>query len=156
MSHPKKGLNIEKEPQLTSVQVLVDGPATDAKNVVPRHSAALSDVSLLPIVIKKLPRAAGNGPVKAAWEKAKVEETWANSAWAKNRERSVKRRQLTDFERFKVMRLRKQVSRVHASAGRSINTKTARAMSERSEQGLTEHAGTLRGPQDHGGGSRKR
>ncbi|KAJ9623130.1 hypothetical protein H2203_006066 [Taxawa tesnikishii (nom. ined.)] len=57
---------------------------------------------------RKLPRAAGNGPVKAAWEKAKVEETWANSAWAKNRERSVKRRQLTDFERFKVMRLRKQ------------------------------------------------
>ena len=89
---------------------MVDGPASKPESVVPRHSASLSHVSLTPIVIAKLPRAAGNGAIKAAWEKAGIEQTWNNSAWAKNRERSVKRRQLTDFERFKVMRLRKQVS----------------------------------------------
>lgn len=59
----------------------------------------------------KIPRSAGTGAVKAAWEKAGVESTWDNSTWAKSRAASDKRRQLTDFERFKVMRLRKQVSR---------------------------------------------
>jgi len=91
-------------------QVLVDGPSSKAESVVPRHAAALADLSLTPVILSKLPRAIGHGPLKAAWEKAGVEEVWDNSAWAKSRAQSAKRRQLTDFERFKVMRLRKQVS----------------------------------------------
>ncbi|PSK34315.1 60S ribosomal protein L14-B [Elsinoe australis] len=89
-------------------RVLVDGPAKDAKAVVPRHAISLSDLSLTPIVIAKLPRAAGHAALKAAWEKANVDDSWNNSTWAKNRASALKRRQLTDFERFKVMRLRKQ------------------------------------------------
>lgn len=92
-----------------NTQVLVEGPSSDAKVAVPRHSASLSDLSLTPIVIDKLPRAAGHAALKGLWEKYGVDSKWSNSAWAKNRERSVKRKQLTDFERFKVMRLRKQV-----------------------------------------------
>ena len=65
--------------------VLVEGASEDKDKAVPRHSTRLSDVQLTPIVIAKLPRAIRPGPLKA------------------------KRRQLTDFERFKVMRLRKQV-----------------------------------------------
>lgn len=76
---------------------------------MPRHAAALAHVTLTPIVIPKLPRGARTGVVKAAWEKNEVESKWEGSAWAKGRDRSAKRRQLTDFERFKVMRLRKQV-----------------------------------------------
>jgi len=91
------------------LQVLVDGPASKPEAVVPRHSVSLAYVSLTPVIVEKLPRGAGNGAVRAAWEKTGVEKIWDNSAWAKNRERSVKRKQLTDFERFKVMRLRKQV-----------------------------------------------
>jgi len=89
-------------------RVLVEGPSSKAEGAVPRHSVSLAYVSLTPVVIEKLPRAAGHAALKAAWEKSGVEQTWDNSAWAKNRERSVKRKQLTDFERFKVMRLRKQ------------------------------------------------
>lgn len=37
---------------------------------------------------------------------------WEGSAWAKRRERREKRRALTDFERFKVLRLRKQVGKL--------------------------------------------
>lgn len=95
--------------ELTVGQVLVDGPASSADRVVARHAAPLSHVSLTPIIIPKLPRAAGNGAVKAAWEKTDVDSKWNNSTWAKNRESRARRRQLTDFERFKVMRLRKQV-----------------------------------------------
>ena len=60
-------------------------------------------------MIDKLPRAAGRGPVARAWEKAEVEKKWEESTWAKRREQREKRRGLTDFERFKVLRLRKQV-----------------------------------------------
>ncbi|KAF1997675.1 hypothetical protein P154DRAFT_440526 [Amniculicola lignicola CBS 123094] len=103
-------------------RVLVDGPSKDA--FVPRHSSPLAILSLTPIVIPKLPRAAGNGAVKSLWEEANVEETFNGSSWAKSRAQISKRRQLTDFERFKVMKLRKQaryevqktLSKVRASA----------------------------------------
>ncbi|KAH0538205.1 hypothetical protein FGG08_005174 [Glutinoglossum americanum] len=89
-------------------RVLVDGPSVDEKAVVPRHATPLSHIVLTPIVIPKLPRAARNGVVKSAWEKAEVEKKWAQSAWAKKRDQRERRRALTDFDRFKVMKLRKQ------------------------------------------------
>ncbi len=66
-------------------------------------------MSLTGIVIPKLPRGAGTGALKKQWEEHKVLEKWNDSNFAKSRERSIRRRQLSDFERFKVMRLRKQV-----------------------------------------------
>lgn len=44
-----------------------------------------------------------------AWEKDEVQKKWDESTWAKRREQREKRKALTDFERFKVLRLRKQV-----------------------------------------------
>lgn len=81
---------------------------------MPRHAVSLANVILTPIVISKLPRAAGAGALKKAWEKEEVEKKWSESAWAKKREQREKRRELSDFERFKAMRLRKQVSYVAA------------------------------------------
>ena len=78
--------------------------------MVPRQPIALDNVFLTPFVIPKLPRAAGTGPVKRLWEKHEIDQKWAESSWAKKRERQERRRNLTDFERFKVMRLKKQVS----------------------------------------------
>jgi large subunit ribosomal protein L14e len=89
-------------------RVLVDGPHSSKDQVVPRHSAPLSHLSLTPIVIAKLPRATGNGTVRKLWEQEKVEERFLNSNWSKARALTQKRRQLNDFERFKVMKLRKQ------------------------------------------------
>lgn len=91
------------------LQVLVDGPSTKEKAGVPRHSSSLANLIVTPIVIAKLPRAAGRAPVAKAWKEQKVDEKWDESAWAKRRDRREKRRALTDFERFKVLRLRKQV-----------------------------------------------
>ena len=65
---------------------------------------------ITPIVIPNLPRAAGRGPVAKAWEKEEVDSKWDQSAWAKRRDQRQKRRGLSDFERFKVMKLKKQVS----------------------------------------------
>ncbi|EAS27546.3 60S ribosomal protein L14 [Coccidioides immitis RS] len=89
-------------------RVLVDGPSGKENNVVPRHAIALAHVSLTPFTIPKLPRAAGTGPIKKLWEKAEIDAKWAQSNYAKKREQQERRRNLTDFERFKVMRLKKQ------------------------------------------------
>lgn len=91
-------------------QVLVDGPSTKENASVPRHAISLANLIITPITIPKLPRAAGRGAVAKAWEKAAVEDKWAESAWAKRRAQREKRRALSDFDRFKVLRLRKQVS----------------------------------------------
>lgn len=93
---------------LIGLQALIDGPATDSKIAVPRQSIALSHLILTPLVLEKLPRAARTGVVKAQWEKAGIEAKWQESAWAKKRSQKERRKALTDFERFKVMRLRKQ------------------------------------------------
>lgn len=62
-----------------------------------------------PLVIEKLPRGARTGAVRSAWEKAEIDSKWAESSWAKSAARSTKRRALTDFDRFKLMRLKKRV-----------------------------------------------
>ncbi|OJD17254.1 hypothetical protein AJ78_02636 [Emergomyces pasteurianus Ep9510] len=99
-------------------RALVDGPAGQENKVVPRHALNLSTVTLTPFTIPKLPRAAGTGPVKKLWEKEEIDSKWANSSFAKKKEQADRRRNLTDFERFKVMRLKKQaryeVQKAHA------------------------------------------
>ncbi|KAK5175254.1 uncharacterized protein LTR77_000391 [Saxophila tyrrhenica] len=89
-------------------RVLIDNPTDDASQAVPRHAAALSYMSLTGIVIPKLPRAAGTSVLKKLWEEHKVLDKWQASNFQKSRERSIRRKQLSDFERFKVMKLRKQ------------------------------------------------
>ncbi|KAF2851026.1 hypothetical protein T440DRAFT_489452 [Plenodomus tracheiphilus IPT5] len=87
-------------------RVLIDGPYEKAP--VPRQEIALAKLSLTPIVIPKLPRASGVGHVAKKWEEHKVQQKFDDSAWAKKRAALTKRRALNDFERFKVMKLRKQ------------------------------------------------
>ncbi len=46
--------------------------------------------------------------MKKLWEKHEIDAKWAESSWAKKREQQDRRKNLSDFERFKVMRLKKQ------------------------------------------------
>ncbi|MCJ1326539.1 hypothetical protein MMC10_003204 [Thelotrema lepadinum] len=87
-------------------RALVDGPSE--QNSVPRHSAPLSHLSLTGIVLEKLPRAIGHGALSKRWEKDEVDSKWKDGVWSKRNAQREKRKNLTDFERFKVMRLRKQ------------------------------------------------
>lgn len=82
-------------------KVLIDGPS------VPRQAASLAHLVLTPLVLEKLPRGSRTGVVKKAWEKAGIDAKWQESSWAKKRAQGERRRALTDFERFKVLRLRK-------------------------------------------------
>ncbi|KAI5298562.1 protein phosphatase 2A regulatory subunit cdc55, partial [Ascosphaera pollenicola] len=98
--------------------VLVDGPSSQEGKVVPRHVTALAHVTLTPFTIPRLPLAAGTGPVRKLWAKNEIDAKWAESSYSKKKDASEKRRNLTDFERFKVMRLKKQarfeVAKAHA------------------------------------------
>lgn len=60
------------------------------------------------MVIKDLPRGARTGAVKKFWEKAEIDAKWKESNWAKRKLQQERRKALTDFDRFKVMRLKKQ------------------------------------------------
>ncbi|KAF3941635.1 hypothetical protein ABW19_dt0200158 [Dactylella cylindrospora] len=83
-------------------RILVDSPHIE------RQEISLSHVSLTPQVITKLPRAARSGTVKKYWTEAGVDDKAAASTWAKKRASRERKRTLTDFERFKVLVLKKQ------------------------------------------------
>ncbi|KAJ5368143.1 Protein transport protein yif1 [Penicillium cataractarum] len=89
-------------------RVLVDGPSGEEQKIVPRHVLPLAHATLTHFVIPQLPRAAGTGPVKKLWAKNEIDGKWAKSGFAQKTDRAERRKNLTDFERFKVLRLRKQ------------------------------------------------
>jgi len=89
-------------------RALVDGPSADAKLASPRTTVSFSNVLLTPIVIENLPRGARTSTVQKAWEKAGVDAKWHEGSWAKTALQQQRRKALTDFDRFKVMRLKKQ------------------------------------------------
>jgi len=101
--HEDKGIGLTHPSQ-----ALVEGPSSDSSKRVPRHAAPLSHISLTNVVIPKVPLAIGHTGLKKMWEAEKVEDKWSGSKAAKMTARYARRKQLTDFERFKVMVLRKQ------------------------------------------------
>lgn len=60
-------------------RALIDGPSTS----VPRQAFPYRKLILTPYTIAKLPRGAGSGAVKKAFDKSDVAEKWAASAWSK-------------------------------------------------------------------------
>ncbi|PHH88877.1 hypothetical protein CDD83_6923 [Cordyceps sp. RAO-2017] len=89
-------------------RVLVDGPSSDRELAVPRQSVPLSKCLLSQFTIEGLLRGSRHGTVKKLWEKAEIDAKWKASNWAKKRDQIKRRKNLTDFDRFKVMRLKKQ------------------------------------------------
>ncbi|KAL2314122.1 60S ribosomal protein L14 [Schizosaccharomyces pombe] len=84
-------------------RALIDSPCSE----FPRQVIRYGSVVLTPIVMK-LPRGARSGIVAKKWKAQDVCNKWASSAWAKKLEAKKVRSQLNDFDRFAVMRLKKQ------------------------------------------------
>lgn len=103
---------------------MIEGPTTG----VPRQPFAYRRLVLTPFVLKKLPRAAGTSVVKKVFEASDVVAKWEKSAWAQKRKASEQRRNLSDFDRFQVMLLKKQRNRlVSVSLGQSPTRAELRA-----------------------------
>ncbi|ETN37752.1 uncharacterized protein HMPREF1541_07375 [Cyphellophora europaea CBS 101466] len=89
-------------------RVLVDGPSAKPELALARQPVHVNAISLTPIVIEKLPRDAGTGALRKLWEKQEIDQKIEESTFAKKRDQQQRRQNLSDFERFKVMRLKKQ------------------------------------------------
>ncbi|BEJ11168.1 hypothetical protein CspHIS471_0105900 [Cutaneotrichosporon sp. HIS471] len=85
-------------------RALIDGPSAS----VPRQAFPYRKLILTPYTIAKLPRGAGTGAVKKAFDKSGVAEKWAASAWAKKLAAREIRKEATDFDRFNIMLAKKQ------------------------------------------------
>lgn len=86
----------------TNFQVLIDGPSIE------RQAISLGKVVLTPLVLEKLPRGSRTATVHKKWAAADIDSKWAATAWAKKLAARKARANLSDFERFQVMVLRKQ------------------------------------------------
>ena len=99
--------------RLTRRQALVDAPTIRGEGGLPRaprHAASLQDTKLTSIVMDKLPRGIGTGKLAKKWEAQGIEEKWKATSWYKKSQAMEKRRNMTDFDRFVAMKLKKQVS----------------------------------------------
>jgi len=94
---------------IDSTRALVDGPKS--LTGVARQSIPFKRLSLTPIKIKILPDAK-SATLDKIYKTDGVLAKWANLPWAKKLDRQEKRRNLTDFDRFKVMILRKKRSKL--------------------------------------------
>ncbi|KXN73805.1 putative ribosomal protein [Conidiobolus coronatus NRRL 28638] len=85
-------------------RALIEGPTTG----VPRHAHSFKNLRLLPYTLPKLPRGIRSAGLKKAIESAELVSKWEASTWAQKLAKRAKRATLTDFDRFKLMKLRKQ------------------------------------------------
>jgi large subunit ribosomal protein L14e len=94
---------LPSKPHLFFPQAIIEGPTTS----VPRQSFTYRHLTLTPLTVPGLPRAAGSSVIKRKLEKAGTLEKWEKSSWAQKRAAVQKRRTLGDFERFGVMLAKK-------------------------------------------------
>ena len=84
-------------------RALIDGPLTG----VARQVLSFKRLRLTKILVK-LPRGAREKTVKKVWQAEQVSEKWSQTASAKKAARVQVRKNLNDFERFKVMALKQR------------------------------------------------
>ena len=85
-------------------QALVDGPCSG----VHRQGIGFRMLSLTDFKIN-ISRSAREKQVRKAYEAADINTKWEHTGWARRLARKAKRKQLTDFDRYKLKVLKQQV-----------------------------------------------
>merc|ERR1711918_80637 len=88
-------------------RALVDGPCSG----VDRMQVNFKNLHLTKITMK-IPRSLRGGLLKKKWEENKIQEQWDKTVWAKKIANREKRAQLTDFDRFKLMKAKQARNRL--------------------------------------------
>ncbi|XP_066256316.1 large ribosomal subunit protein eL14 [Euwallacea similis] len=107
---PNKGKLVSIVDVIDQTRVLVDGPETN----VPRSQIRLNQLHLTKFRITH-PFCASTRVVRKAWKSEKVLENWENSVWAKKVAAKQKRAQLTDFDRFKLRRVKSRANKIRTA-----------------------------------------
>lgn len=92
---------------LSADRAKVDGPCTG----VSRKQMNFKALELTSIVMK-IPRGLRPGHLGKAWEKQEIQKKWDSTTWAKKIANKKKRAQLTDFDRFKLMKAKQARNRL--------------------------------------------
>jgi large subunit ribosomal protein L14e len=104
-------------------RALVEGP--QAKTGVARQTMPFRHLSLTKVKLA-IPRSIGVSGLNKAYEKDKIAEQLEGVNWVKKQRRTTVRKALNDFDRFKLMLLRKKKSQIvgkaFAKARRAFNT----------------------------------
>jgi large subunit ribosomal protein L14e len=88
---------------LNTSRVLVDGPTTGVR----RQEISISRLQLVEHVVN-IPRGVKRQALKKAVEEFGLEKKFGESAWGRRLATRAKRRQLSDFDRFKVKVLKQK------------------------------------------------
>lgn len=97
-------------------KAIIDGPSTG----VPRQAMRYRYLSLTRLVVNGLPRAARTPTVKKYFDKENVAQKWAESTWAKKQAARKNKNQMSDFDRFNVMLLKKQRRRIISGQAKKV------------------------------------
>lgn len=84
-------------------RLLVDGPCTGVARVI----VNLKQVQLTKFSIA-IAFGARTGTVRKFWEKEGVTAKWEETTWAKKIQAKARRAQMTDFDRFRLMKLKQK------------------------------------------------
>ncbi|KAM0257807.1 hypothetical protein ACHAPA_011555 [Fusarium lateritium] len=106
--HPSTGRLATIVEIIDHKRILVDGPSANNSLALARQAVPLSKVLLSSLVVEGLNRGSRTGVVRKLWEKSEIDSKWEQTNWAKKRDQMERRKGLTDFDRFKVLRLKKQ------------------------------------------------
>jgi len=116
---------------LDESRALVEGP--QAKTGVARQTIPFRHLSLTKVKLN-ITRSIGVSGLNKAYDAQKVGDQLETVTWVKKQRRTAVRKSLGDFDRFKLMLLRKQksqlVGRAFAKARRAHNTKKAGSTKE--------------------------
>mmetsp|Transcript_13985 Transcript_13985/g.19110 ORF Transcript_13985/g.19110 Transcript_13985/m.19110 type:complete len:136 (-) Transcript_13985:73-480(-) len=93
-------------------RVLIDGPQSETG--VHRQVISLKRVALTDLVVENIKRNTKLKSLKSAWTAQEIKKKWSSSAWAKKLAAKAIRKNLGDFDRFKVMIAKKQKSKIVA------------------------------------------
>ncbi|CAG8580094.1 5085_t:CDS:2 [Funneliformis caledonium] len=85
-------------------RALIDGPSTG----VARHAHAFRGMTLTDLVVRGFPRGAGSKIIKKYFDKEDILIKWNKSTWARKLDNRTRRAALTDFDRFKLLKFKKQ------------------------------------------------
>ncbi|XP_002741492.1 large ribosomal subunit protein eL14-like [Saccoglossus kowalevskii] len=103
-------------------RVLVDGPCSG----VMRQAVNMKRLHLTKFVLK-IPHSVRTKIVRKAWEKDEITKKWQDTTWAKKIVIKEKRAQLTDFDRFKLMKAKQARGRIIRTQYNKMKKEAAKA-----------------------------
>ena len=87
---------------IDQTKALVDGPETG----VPRQELRFTQLHLTKFQVP-FAHSARSKVVRKAWKDGEIDKKWQTSTWCRRVENAAKRRNMTDFDRFKLKMVRK-------------------------------------------------